>query len=333
MNNYLSRPRPALLGMALLLILSASSWAASPTAFTYQGRLAEEGQPANGIYDFRFVIRDALIDGNQLRGTQTKLGVQVRDGVFTVAIDFGSSVFDGEVRWLDIGTRTNGGSTFTSLTPLQPIRPTPIAIAANVLNGTVTASQLTGSLGSAALAGSYENPLRFNSPSNSFTGDGSSLRFGGFSFTNLPFYWNTKGNAGTTPGLQFLGTLDAQPLELRVNNQRVLRLEPTSVSPNLIGGFGGNYADAGTIGSTIGGGGTADAPNRILHAPPDRNAGSPEFDTIGGGLGNAILGASHVTIGGGAHNLVDQFEWPFPSSPKFPTSISSWHRWKRKPRI
>ena len=137
------------------------------TAFTYQGRLTEQGQPANGIYDFRFDIRDAPTGGNKLRGTETKLSIPVRDGVFSVAIDFGSSVFDGDLRWLDIGARTNGGTTFTPLAPLQPLRPTPYAIAAYALNGTVTASQVTGSLGSEALAGSYGNPLRFNSPSNS----------------------------------------------------------------------------------------------------------------------------------------------------------------------
>lgn len=33
------------------------------TAFTYQGRLTDQGQPANGTYDFRFVIRDASVGG------------------------------------------------------------------------------------------------------------------------------------------------------------------------------------------------------------------------------------------------------------------------------
>src|SRR5439155_15374043 len=54
--------------------------------------------------------------------------------------------------------------------------------------------------------------------------------------------WKTTGNAGTTPGTHFLGTTDNQPLELKVNNLRALRLEPGiedanhSGAPNVIGG-------------------------------------------------------------------------------------------------
>ncbi len=39
--------------------------------------------------------------------------------------------------------------------------------------------------------------------------------------------WKLAGNAGTT-GSDFLGTTDNQPLNLRVNNARSLRLEPAS---------------------------------------------------------------------------------------------------------
>lgn len=38
--------------------------------------------------------------------------------------------------------------------------------------------------------------------------------------------WGRGGNAGTTPGTDFLGTTDAQALELRVNGARGLRLNP-----------------------------------------------------------------------------------------------------------
>jgi hypothetical protein len=58
---------------------------------------------------------------------------------------------------------------------------------------------------------------------------------------------------GTTLG-DFLGTTDAQALELKVNGQRAFRLEPTTNSPNLIGGWSGNSVDAGVFGATINGG-------------------------------------------------------------------------------
>jgi len=41
-------------------------------------------------------------------------------------------------------------------------------------------------------------------------------------------YWKLGGNAGTTPGTQFLGTTDNQPLELQVNNTRHSGLEPNT---------------------------------------------------------------------------------------------------------
>ncbi len=38
--------------------------------------------------------------------------------------------------------------------------------------------------------------------------------------------WSLTGNAGTTPGTDFIGTTDNQPLELWVGGSRALRLEP-----------------------------------------------------------------------------------------------------------
>lgn len=52
--------------------------------------------------------------------------------------------------------------------------------------------------------------------------------------------WDLTGNAGTTPGANFLGTTDNQPLELKVNSQRALRLEPHATSPNVVGGHSSN---------------------------------------------------------------------------------------------
>jgi hypothetical protein len=65
--------------------------------------------------------------------------------------------------------------------------------------------------------------------------------------------WGLTGNSGTTPGTNFLGTTDNQALELKVNGQRTLRLEPGATSPNLLGGFSANAVLAGAVGSTISG--------------------------------------------------------------------------------
>ena len=103
--------------------------------------------------------------------------------------------------------------------------------------------------------------------------------------------WNLTGNPNTTPGTNFLGTTDDVALEVRVNGERALRIEPTTSTPNLIGGYGGNSVAGGVAGATIGGGGQASA----------TNGATADFATIGGGEGNTASGAS-ATVGGGEGN-------------------------------
>ena len=86
--------------------------------------------------------------------------------------------------------------------------------------------------------------------------------------------------------------------------QRAFRLENRNISPNVIGGFGGNTTSflktSDTVeerkgfvaGATIGGGGARGA----------RNAVFSNFGTIGGGRKNTIRG-KRSTIGGGRRNL------------------------------
>ena len=99
------------------------------TAFTYQGRLMDSGQPANGNYDVQFYLRDALVAGNPVGVTNRLAPVPMSGGLFTATLDFGANIFDGSARWLEIGVRTNGSSgAFTTLTPRQPVMPAPYAI-------------------------------------------------------------------------------------------------------------------------------------------------------------------------------------------------------------
>jgi hypothetical protein len=101
--------------------------------------------------------------------------------------------------------------------------------------------------------------------------------------------WLINGNSGTTPGTNFLGTTDNSAFEMRVGNVRAFRLEPTSISPNVIGGYSGNNVSGGFLyGATIGGGGTGGSPNHV--AGP--------FGTIAGGFANSANGDSSAIAGG-----------------------------------
>ena len=53
------------------------------------------------------------------------------NGLFTVELDFGASVFKGDSRWLGIEVKTNGTATYTLLSPRQPINTTPYAISSS----------------------------------------------------------------------------------------------------------------------------------------------------------------------------------------------------------
>ena len=101
------------------------------TAFTYQGRLLDANSAADGLYDFQFKLYDANTAGNQLDSDVNMPDVDVIDGYFTVELDFGGGVFDGNAVWLDIGVRPgdmNDPNVYTTLSPRQEVTPTPYAI-------------------------------------------------------------------------------------------------------------------------------------------------------------------------------------------------------------
>src|ERR1039457_3361798 len=109
--------------LALAILGGINHAAAQGTAFTYNGRLNDNGNPANGTnYGMVFYLYDAPTNGN-LKGNLGIVSVTVSNGLFTVPLSFGS-VFDGNPRWLEITVQKNGGA-FTTLTPRQQITPTP----------------------------------------------------------------------------------------------------------------------------------------------------------------------------------------------------------------
>jgi hypothetical protein len=126
----------AVLALAFLSTLNhpPSTAHAQSTAFTYQGQLNNGTNAANGSYDLRFAVYDALTAGMQQGSLLTNSATAVSNGRFTATLDFGNQ-FPGTNRWLEIGVRTNDNGAFTTLAPRQPITPTPYAITAGGLTG------------------------------------------------------------------------------------------------------------------------------------------------------------------------------------------------------
>lgn len=146
---------------------------AQGTSFAYQGRLTDNGAPANGIYDLQFTLYDALTSGSQVGKPVEVARVAVSNGVFVVTLDFGGETFPGADRWLEIDVRLYGsGAGYTTLTPRQAITATPYAMqslnaatagSAAAVTGPVSASQLIGTLsssniGAGTISGSHLAP-------------------------------------------------------------------------------------------------------------------------------------------------------------------------------
>ncbi|GMU42610.1 MAG: hypothetical protein IT479_10105 [Xanthomonadales bacterium] len=138
--------------------------------------------------------------------------------------------------------------------------------------------------------------------------------------------WSLGGNLGTNPATQYLGTFDAQPLEIRTANARSLRIEPSAetfgapalpITRNLIAGSHANTVSAGTRGATIAGGGlpsgesdpffNSEAPNQVTGHFGTVGGGFANIaalgGTVAGGLQNEATGSSSSTVGGGVDNV------------------------------
>jgi hypothetical protein len=151
------------------------------TAFTYQGRLTENGAPVQGSYDARFTLFNAPIEGEQIGTSTTNSAVALSNGLFTVVLDFGG-VFDGTSLWLSVGVRPSGGGEFTELSPRQALTATPYAVrAANVatFTGAVSDEQLSANVARLDANQVFNGTVTFNSQSNnfagSFVGDGAAI--------------------------------------------------------------------------------------------------------------------------------------------------------------
>lgn len=138
-----------------LVLLTGSSLAQTPgieggwteqalagNAFSYQGYLTDGGSPANGLYDFAFSIYADAGGTQWVASAYSRNDVQVTDGLFTTTVDvtdagYGDVYFylNGDARWLKIGVRPGAsGGAYTYLTPLQPLTPTPYALALPGMN-------------------------------------------------------------------------------------------------------------------------------------------------------------------------------------------------------
>ena len=125
---------------------------AQNSVFTYQGRLTDSSWPPTGQYDFVFAVYQNLGAPTPLAAVNVE-DVQVTNGIFTVNLDFGSTVFrDNPQAVLEIRVRPGASTdTHTTLTPRLPFTSSPRAITS--LNAdTATSANFAASATNAANA-------------------------------------------------------------------------------------------------------------------------------------------------------------------------------------
>ncbi|HSG17551.1 MAG TPA: tail fiber domain-containing protein [Anaerolineae bacterium] len=278
----------------------------------YQGYLTDGGSPANGAYDFVFVLFDDKDAGDQLGLSIEVDDLAVKDGLFTVELDFergGPTIFDGTALWLEIRVRSgeNNSDPYNTLSPRQALAPTPYAIYASrapwdgligvpagFADGVDDDTTYTTGTGLVLSNTVFAISSSFQLPQTCNVGQMATWNESGWTCSDTGAAatgWSLTGNAGTTPGSNFLGTSDDQALELHVNGQRALLLEPDADSPSFVAGYGGNSIDPAASGATVGGGGRDLAINQA----------NEDYSTVGGGAGNTAAGYASA-VGGGEGN-------------------------------
>ena len=204
----------------LFLALAAR---AQTTAFTYQGQLISSNGAATGSYDFRFRIFDA--NSNVVAGPLTNAPVGVTNGLFTVTLNFGATIFDGSDRWLQIAVRAFGDTNaYTALSPLQQITSTPYAIRAINATSASNAVFLTAPLQGTNIIGTIRAT---NLPPNVAFLDGNQIFTASNTFNGVVTANNSAnvfsgaftGNAGgliNVPATSLTGTLPDARLSANV---------------------------------------------------------------------------------------------------------------------
>lgn len=301
----------ALFLFATLLSANPAGGAPLGSAFTYQGRLRDGANPASGAFDLQFALFNASINGAQVGGPLTAEDVSVTNGLFTVLLDFGASVFTGEARWLEIGVRPGASAgSFTNLSPRQELTGTPYAL--NAVNLMSFAGQpleiKAGGFRALRLEGNATSPNFIGGFSGNFVAPGAigaviagggesgfsnrvTLQFGTVSGGegNTAGEWATVGGGFRNTASSALATVGGGELNLA-----------TGVGATVGGGVE-NVAQ--NYGATVAGGEL----NRVSGADSTIGGGSDNLvtnhlATIGGGFANTNFGFS-ATIAGGEFNF------------------------------
>jgi len=296
------KPLPPDDALRLQPLAGSATTAAMGTAFTYQGQLRKSGAPVTAMCNFQFSLFDAASGGAQIGATQTKSGVSVSNGLFTIPdLDFGSGAFNGEARWLAIAVQCPGDSGYTALIPRQALTPAPYALALpglwtqqnatspNLIGG-YHGNQVTAGVAGATIGGGGTSafPNRVTDGYGTVGGGSKNQAGDGDTSTLNRLYATVGGGYGNTAsgGWSTVGGGDQNT---------------ASGTDATVGGGWLNTANG--TDATVGGGSrnTASGTDATVSGG-SQNTASGGYATVGGGFFNAAAGDYSFVVGRNARN-------------------------------
>jgi len=318
-------------GVLIVLNTSFSNLQAQGTAFTYQGRLNSGANPVNGSYDMKFTLYPdpglPAGGGPPIAGPVIINPVAVSNGLFTVNIDFGPGIFQGQPGWLEFGVRKQGDtSPYQTLSPRQSVTPTPYAlyapsagVANNVLvTATVQGQSLNIGLGN-LVSGSYGSVGGGN---NNTASGGLSVVAGGAGNVSSGMFGAVGGGSNNVANGNISAVAGGEGNQAIGDHAFVGGgFRNFAMGPyNTVGGGINNVADpsfstvsggsgnsAINFGAVVGGGGTNIASGLdATVAGGSSNLASGNFSSVGGGLINGATN-DYATVSGGSYNTASAY--------------------------
>ncbi len=299
-----------LLLVALALLTLTHCLLAQGTAFTYQGRVTDNGTNFNGLGGFKF----AIVTSTNTSGTATATANAPSGGFITVInVTFGgngyttapavsitggggsgaaATVSGGAVTGITVSTPGSGYTSAPTVTIAAP--PPDLAYTTYWSND---GTSVNGSEPSAAVDVTVNGGLFTVVLGDTSQAHMTAIIASLFAQPNLQLrIWFNDGVNGST-ALSPVQDLTPTPYAIMAESVAGLLVEQNADgAPNVISGAPANFVGGGVVGATIAGGGTTS-----FFAQPSSNSVTADFGTVSGGTGNTASG-SYATVGGGLGN-------------------------------
>jgi hypothetical protein len=217
------------------------------TKFNYQGEVIYNGSPANGDFDVRFKLFNALTGGSELIASDQT--ITIVDGLMNAELDFGDAVFDGQPLWLEILIEQPTIPGFFILSPRVAINNAPYAIqslfvanngveSAAIVNGSIT----TVDIGNFQVTGTKiaNNTISFDKFTANGANSGDVVQYNGSTWVPAPVVggsspWSINSNdISYSAGNVGIGTAaPATKLNIHGTESDELRLSGTNSTPSI----------------------------------------------------------------------------------------------------